>query len=228
MLQYAKKILALLYLNYIKFFNKTEMYQPSYNSSRFLLCNPKESQRTSDDRLNEMFKNLKINNGSYLDIGSQIGYFVFNFNNSGFFATGIEMNPYSSDYASCLSILNNTKNINFINSTINPYTVKNLPDYDVISMLSVFHHLVHFQGKNAAEDILNNLVLKCKKTFFFETGEFEEKGFYWSDSLSFFGKKSSCYIEDYLKSFDFSEVRCIGRYSTHLTNHKRSLFVCHR
>jgi O-antigen chain-terminating methyltransferase len=228
MIKNKKKLIALLYLNYINLFNKTEMYQPSYNSSRFLLFNSQKSQRLSDDRLDAMIKNLKTKNGSYLDIGSQIGYFVFYFNKLGFFSTGIEMNSYSSDYASCLSILNKIKNISFINDTINQNSVKNLPDFDVVSILSVFHHLVYFQGKVAAEEILSILISKCKNTFYFETGEFEEKGFYWTESLSFFGNKSQIYIKDYLQTFGFSEVRCIGKYRTHLTDHKRSLFVCHK
>ena len=77
-----------------------------------------------------------------------------------------------------------------------------------------------------AEYIIETLIKKCKKTFYFESGEFEEKGFYWTDSLSYFGDDSNLYLMNYLKKFDFKSVTSLGQHSTHLTNHKRSLFIC--
>lgn len=223
-----KKLFDLLYVNYVRVFKKTELYQPSYNPKKNWLYQQSLDQRSSDDRLQSIIKNLPESPGAYLDVGSQLGYFVLKISEEGFLSTGVEVNPVSYSYASSLMRLNDIKNASFLNFSLDIDTVSSLPDYDVISILSVYHHMVYFMGKDDADTALRILISKCKKTFFFETGEFEEKGFYWTEGLSFMGPNSSDGLMSFLKDFGFSSVEVIGQNPTHLTDHKRTLFKCNK
>jgi len=213
-------------VNYIRIRNKTELYQPTYNKKNLRLFRPGLEKRSSDDRVVIIKENMPELPGSYLDVGSQLGYFVLKMSEEGFLSCGIEANPVSCIYAANIANLNGVKNVSFLNFALDLNTVDCLPEYDVISILSVYHHMVYFYGKHDADIILKKLISKCRKRFFFETGEYDEKGFYWTDGLSFMGKDTSLGIKEFLEDFGFSSVTKIGEYPTHLTNHKRSLFMC--
>lgn len=222
------RIFDLCLINYIRFRKKTELYQPTYNPNKYFIFRSNLKKRKSDDRLSMIYKNLPEKHGSYLDVGSQLGYFVFKISEKGYMSSGIESNSTSFFYATSLSRLNKIKNVSFFNFSLDKNTVDLLPEYDVISILSVYHHMVYFFGKKDADETIKKLVSKCRKTFFFETGEYQEKGFYWTDSLSFMGDNSNDTIKLFLEKFNFKSVEKIGENSTHLTKHKRSFYVCRK
>jgi hypothetical protein len=222
------KLLSSIIVNYIRIRNKTELYQPTYNIKNLLLMRPNLEKRSSDDRVKVIQDNMPEIPGSYLDVGSQLGYFVFKMSEKGFLSYGIEANPVSCLYASNVANLNGIKNTSFLNLALDIDSVDSLPEFDVISILSVYHHMVYFFGKNEADKVLGKLIGKCRKRFFFETGEYEEKGFYWTDGLSFMGQDSSRGIINFLGGFGFSKITKVGEHPTHLTDHKRSLFMCEK
>ena len=98
--------------------------------------------------------------------------------------------------------------------------------YEVISFLDVFHHIVFFDGFETADKIMHQLYEKCNKYFIFETGQYDEKGYYWSKKLNFMEKNPTKWINNYLLSLGYSEVKLIGEFSTHLSDKKRALFLC--
>jgi O-antigen chain-terminating methyltransferase len=223
-----RKYFHLSIINYIRARKLTELYQPTYNNNNYFLVRPGIEKRHSDDRLDLIMKNLPTTPGSYLDVGSQLGYFVYKMAEKGFLSCGMEMNSASFRYASSLAVLNNIKNVSFLNLMLDEDSAASLPQYDVVSILSVYHHMVYFLGRESADKAIKILISKCNKTFFFETGEYEEKGFYWTEGLSFMGDKSSKNIKIFLEEFGFSSVQKIGEHKTHLTSHKRSLFMCNK
>jgi len=196
-------------------------------NNKFFLIKDK-SLRESDNRSNLIVDNVDKSSGSYLDIGSQLGYFVFKMAEVGFVSTGIECSKYPHKYASSLKVINENNNVSFINMCIDSKNIINIPNFDVISMLNVFHHLVYFLGFDAADIIMKQLASKTNSKLFFETGEYEEKGEYWSDSLSFMKSDSKSWIYNYLCSLGFSTVSIIGEFPTHLNNHHRTLFCCNK
>jgi hypothetical protein len=221
-------LISSIIVNYIRIGNKTELYQPTYNVKNLRLFRSDLEKRSSDDRVDVIQDNMPGIPGSYLDVGSQLGYFVFKMSEKGFLSCGIEANPVSCVYASNVANLNGVKNASFLNFPLDLSTVDSLPEYDVISILSVYHHMVYFFGKDDADIVLKKLIGKCRRRFFFETGEYEEKGFYWTDGLSFMGEDSSMGITKFLEEFGFSSITKIGEHATHLTDHKRSLFMCEK
>ena len=96
-------------------------------------------------------------------------------------------------------MLNNSINTSFINSELNADNVHNMPCYDVISCLNVFHHIVHFRGFDEADYIMNVLYKKTNTYFIFETGQYNEKGHYWTNDLSLMEETPIKWIIEYLK-----------------------------
>jgi len=219
-------LLAKGYINYLRLFNKTELYQPTYQKRSFFLVRKGTVQRSCEDRFDAISKRVSASSGSYLDIGSQFGYFVFKMAELGFVSTGMEADLPAYNYASNLAKINEATNVRFIHEHLDEDRAKSLPHYDIISILNVFHHIVHFSGFEKADKIMKTLYQKCDGILFFETGEYEEKGHYWSEDLQFMGKSSKEWIGDYLKKLGFRCVEEAGRFPTHLSGHKRTLFCC--
>jgi len=165
---------------------------------------------------------------TYLDIGSQIGYFVFELaeKNNFTIAQGYEMNKVSCAYSNALVYLNDVENLSFTNCKVSPLFVKKMPGFDMISFLNVFHHIVHFDGFDVADQVMRALYSKVDSYFIFETGQFDEKGFYWSESLSFMGDTPTSWLHDYLIDIGYKTVTIIDEYPTHLSDKTRVFFVC--
>jgi len=225
------KILAYLFINFVRIFNLVELYQPTYNPRNFYLCKKNIGRRVCDERIFLITKEVDFSRfNSYLDIGSQLGYFVFKFAevNPHLYAQGMEMNSVASMYAKSVAVLNELENVSFINVKMTLDTIRDLPKYDVISFLNVYHHIVYFESYQYAHKIMQALYNKCKYCLIFETGQSDEKGYYWSEKLNFMGETPTEWIFDYLKLIGYRNVKIIGMTSTHLSSHKRRLFLCQK
>jgi len=225
------KYLSYLILNVIRFFRLTELYQPTYSPKKFWFWGKDISKRNCEDRIAVIKENIDFSCiGSYLDIGSQLGYFVFRIaeTNKNMIAQGLEMDKYASLYSSSIVSLNDIQNVSFLNTKITPEIVVALPNYDVISFLNVFHHIVHFEGFESADKIMHEFYKKCNKYFIFETGQYDEKGYYWNESISFMGNDSLKWINEYLLKIGYVKVNLLSTISTHLSPQKRGLFLCEK
>ena len=129
-------------------------------------------------------------------------------------------------YSVLIGMLNNSINTSFINSELNADNVHNMPCYDVISCLNVFHHIVHFRGFDVADKIMKVLYKKTNKCLIFETGQFNEKGHYLTNDLRFMGDAPIKWIIDYLKKLGFYDVKLISKFKTHLGDEERGFFIC--
>ena len=69
-------LISSIIVNYIRIGNKTELYQPTYNVKNLRLFRSDLEKRSSDDRVDVIQDNMPGIPGSYLDVGSQLGYFV--------------------------------------------------------------------------------------------------------------------------------------------------------
>ena len=136
------------------------------------------------------------------------------------------MNEISYMYSELIGILNKTKNVTFMNSELTSEIAYNMPCYDLVSFLNVFHHIVHFNGFNEADKIMKCLYKKTKKYFIFETGQYNEKGLYWSSDLSFMGDSPTQWVFEYLQMLGFSDVKMVSKFKTHLNNEERGFFIC--
>ena len=229
MIVFFRKVKCWCYVNIVRLLNRTELYQPTYNKENYLLLRPDRIKRSSDDRVSAIQDNIvpsKVE--TYLDIGSQLGYFVLKLSELNEFtsAQGFEMNKTSCAYANALVCLNNVNNVSFVNCAVTPDLIKNTPCFDMISFLNVFHHIVHFEGFDIADAIMRELYNKTNTYFIFETGQFDEKGCYWTDSLSFMGDSPVSWIRDYLVQIGYKSVVIVNNFPTHLSGQTRAFIVC--
>lgn len=225
----ATKLFPYFYINFVRLFKLDDLYQPTYNPNKFGFIFSGKHCRSSDDRINSIQSQVELSKiGSYCDIGSQIGYFVFKIGelNKASFCHGIEMSAVACHYANAIIQLNDLNNVSFMNSKITASSVEKLPTYDMISFLNVFHHIVHFDGFDAADRVMKTLYEKCKFYFIFETGQYDEKGYYWEESLKFMGDQPEEWIKNYLVNLGYKKVVATGLFPTHLSGQKRTLFVC--
>jgi hypothetical protein len=126
-------------------------------------------------------------------------------------------------YSNAIIVLNDLENVSFTNCKFTPEIAEKLPQYDLISFLNVFHHIVHFDSFDTADKIMKILVGKCHY-FVFETGQYNEKGYYWSKDLKFMGNDPDSWVAEYLASLGYT-ILCAEHFRTHLSNNTRS-FVC--
>ena len=128
-------------INIIRIFKLTELYQPTFNPSNITFARNKLYARESFERIEIIADHIDLKKiSTYLDIGSQLGYFVYKINerNRAILATGIEMNEISYMYSELLGILNKTKNVTFMNAELTSEIAYNMPCYDLVSFLNVF------------------------------------------------------------------------------------------
>lgn len=221
-----QKRMALDYINSIRKNSKIKFYQPTYNPNNLELYGVNEVVRKETDiRVDTIISRFDFNLiNSYLDIGSQFGYFVFKLAEAKkLIACGMEMDKVLCAYSNAIVILNDLENVSFVNCRLTPEKAEKLPRYDLISFLNVFHHIVHFEGLDAADKIMRTLFDKCSY-FVFETGQYDEKGYYWTEDLKFMGSDSNLWVRNYLIDIGYKILHTVN-FETHLSSSTR-LFVC--
>jgi SAM-dependent methyltransferase len=225
----ARKKLALDYINSVRKNSKVTFYQPTYNPNNFKLYEADKSARKETNIRAETISNhfdfSRI--GSYLDIGSGVGYFVFVLAESKkIIAQGIEMDKILCAYSNAIVILNELENVSFTNCKLTTETAEKLPRFDLISFLNVFHHIVHFDGFDAADKIMRILFNKCNY-FVFETGQYNEKGYYWTEDLKFMGDDPDLWVKEYIVSLGY-KILHDESFKSALSDNTRTFICCSR
>ena len=222
------RLLAFIVLNWLRIRHKTEFYQPTFNSSHIPLFPVNQVDTHSKTRLRFIESSLDFSQiGSYLDIGSQLGYFVFTLSQKhSLSAHGLDHDYYAVLYARALAQLHRLKNVSFSFSRLTPESAKQLPSFDLVSFLNVFHHLVYHQGFKAADLITKTLIGKSR-FFVFETGQATESDLFWSSKLKFMGQDPHAWITKYL-SQNHLTIMSSHLVPTHLSHVKRRLYICRK
>lgn len=194
-----------------------ELYQPIYGEK------DSSGQRMCADRWAVMKNHLPEGKFSFMDIGSQIGYFTFNAAEQGAVSFGVERNKRYCEVAEAIKSMRDIDHVAFLHMGIDSFTVKGLPNVDVLCCMSVFHHWVRESGFEEADRIFSELCSRSK-AIFFDTGQSDEKKTDWADTLSFMEPEPIEWIEKYLTSKGFTSVQRLGEFPTHLSEVPRMLF----
>lgn len=194
-----------------------ELYQPIFGEKE------SSSQRLCSDRWNEMKNYLPEGQFSFMDIGSQIGYFTFQAASEGAVSFGVERNKRYCEVAQAIKSIRKMDHVAFLNIGIDDFTVKGLPNVDVLCCMSIYHHWVRESGFEVADKIFSQLCDKTK-AIFFDTGQSNEIKTDWAETLSFMDPDPLVWIENYLKEKGFSTVTRLGEFPTHLSEIPRMLF----
>jgi len=116
-------------------------------------------------------KNLGVEGGTALDIGSNLGHFVLRLAEKGFFSIGIDMAYGNVKVAQYAQRKAGIENAAFSVMLVTPDTVNVLPATDVLVFCSVWHHWIVAYGYESALDMLRVIWGKTRHAMFFETGE---------------------------------------------------------
>lgn len=168
------------------------------------------------------------NKTTLLDVGSYFGWFVSRFANAGIDSYGIERDQIASRIGE-IAYRNTQGRIIWDDAFL--YLSKRVNEcepYDIVSCLSVMHHMVTGREKRDAIEFLKLLERSTKKILFFEMGESHEKWF--GNSLTGW---DADHIENWiLKNTDFKHAVRLGRdvdaTGAFKDNFGRMLFAFHK
>jgi len=168
---------------------------------------------------------LPANGSSYLDLGSNYGWFVARMGELGFNAFGVERDIYSNKigvlkYGISKEQIHETDIFSFLSSRSDRY--------DVVSLFSILHHFLLKNGACSAEELIYMVSSICRGFLFIDTGQNHEHWF--SQSLP---EWDDGRIVEFLKTnTNFRNVIKLGsdkdNRGPHKFNYGRSLFVCFR
>jgi len=116
-------------------------------------------------------KEIKIKNGSVLDIGSNLGFFVLSLSEMGFYSIGIDMQHgfrVISEYAQKKAGIGNAA---FSTMELTPDNISSLPTVDIILFLSVWHHWTKSFGHDQAREMFKAIWGKTNHVMFIDIKE---------------------------------------------------------
>ena len=222
MLEIVIKFYNTIIYFFVLFSPFVRLYQPVFKTKT-----EKKFTRACVDRWNAFSPYLPTNPSPVLDIGCNIGYFSFKCAEQGRFVFGVE--SHISNILICNAIKSKTgmDNCTFIKQFIDDKFITQIPSFDVVIHLSVFHHWVKQHGLEKATEMMKSLTQNTS-CLVFETGQSTEAGSQWAKVLDFMGENPELWIENFLKNLGFASVKNLGIFATGLTDTKRFLFVAEK
>lgn len=125
---------------WVNFCNQILKFQYIHGSIYQPLIHPDLSLKSSysDERFHVIKKNLEINHGTLLDIGSNLGFFCHKFEDIGFDCYAVEVRPSNVYFMKKLRNIEG-KNFKIINQSI--FELKSI-NFDIVLALNIFHHFL--------------------------------------------------------------------------------------
>jgi len=167
-----------------------------------------------------------ISNSSVLDIGCDVGYFVFKSAEKGCLAWGVDDNIFSNLIANYAKNKIKLSNSQFFLQRIDDKNVNLLPRFDYIIFLSVFHHWCKEYGFDGASKMLSDLIKKTNKGLFFEMGQSEMGDKY---NIPKIQGDFENWLKKFLEDVSGKNVKCLGKFHAFVDKGKkeaeRSLFL---
>ena len=200
----------------------TKSYQPDPFVSTELQS---KSWRKSSDRFDTMIQSLPHQPFTCLDIGCNEGYFTFKMAEKGAYCLGVDAGRNEIMIADALAKIHKVNNISFVNLSVDSKIARLFPTFDVVIFMSVFHHLVRHNGLDDAKATLTSLSSICGKYMFFETGQPNEVGVSWAESLEFMLPDIQSWCTELLLEAGFREVKVVGEHPAVYCTTPRYLFL---
>lgn len=205
-LDHLKRILA-----------EVEHYQPAYHVSG-VIDNP---ARDSLDRCRAIESYLGKVPGTYLlDIGASLGYVCYYFTDRGAVCEGWEYNPKNTEAARLIGEINGIATA-VKTKSLDDETVKTIQpgDFDVVTILNVFHHTIHYNGLEYTQKLVKELIERVPVMIVELAKKGEDPKLFWDKAQP----KDELAIFDLVK--DKVNITKIGDFSNHLSDKFRPLYA---
>lgn len=196
--------------------SKVEPYQPLYGVTG-IIENP---ARPSADRAAVVAATLgNLRGQRVLDIGSSLGYMSFYLAARGALVTGWEANPDNAEVARLVGAINGLP-ATFRTEQLDLESLGTLHDgdFDAVLVLSVLHHVIHFQGLDAAQKIVAGLLDVAPVLVLELASKGEDPGLFWDASQP----EDPLAVLELVR--DEVEITRIGTSGTHLSAQERALY----
>lgn len=195
----------------------SEVYHPVFGHPELSSLARRESEERLEQVLNvhNALVNLHGRPLKVLDLGCALGYFSFNLAQLGAEVIAIDADPVCVELCRELSNENPTLSVRTLNMTVEE-SLAHLEGekFDLVLGLSIFHHIAHAAGFEAARALVRSLVVE-NSVLVCELAEKEEP-VYWAEALP----------ENPASFFDSTAfVVEIGRFGNHLSSSTRGLWV---
>jgi len=200
---------------------KVEPYQPAYGLPG-LIAKP---ARDSVDRCRAIENHFsgQLRGKRLLDVGSSLGYVCYYFADRGMQTEGWEGNPSNTEVAQLIGELNGlTSHIR--TQLFDPDSVSTIApgQFDVVTLLSVLHHVVYHQGLEQTQQLMRDLLRRVPVLVLELARKGEDPELFWDAALP----------DDELDIFalvrDEVEIVPLGMFDTHLSDKARPLYVVAR
>lgn len=183
-------------------------------------------ERQCSDRWAVISKVLSEKPDTVLDLGCAEGYFVFRAAQEfGCLTLGVDADVRRLTVAQELKLINKVDRAGFMYADISPEFLRKLPQFDVVILLAVLHHVMYEHGLEYARDYMKLISAKTRKALVFEMGQSNEVSMDWAKSLPEMGSNPAEWITEFLSSCGFSEVIKVAETDAYQSNCTRGLFV---
>jgi O-antigen chain-terminating methyltransferase len=198
-----------------------EPYQPAYGLPG-LIAKP---ARDSVDRCRAIENHFggRVRGKRLLDVGSSLGYVCYYFADRGMVTEGWEGNPANAEVAQLIGELNGVPS-RIRTQLFDADSVASIGpgQFDVVTLLSVLHHVVYHQGLEQTQVLMRDLLRRVPVLVLELARKGEDPDLFWDASLP----------EDELDIFalvrDEVEIVPLGMFDTHLSDKARPLYVVSR
>ena len=197
--------------------NEVEYYQPAYMIGGIDLTPQRECKdrcRIIEKSLNNSIAGLRI-----LDIGSSLGYICYYFADKSAVTEGWESNPKNVEIARLIGQINGlptkfkTKEL-YLDSLDDIH----IGEFDIVIILSVLHHIIHYKGLQYVQEIIKNLIDKVPILILELALKNEDETLFWNEAQP----------ENELEIFNLIKdeiiIEKIGEFPTHLSLKQRPLY----
>lgn len=197
---------------------EVEPYQPTYGIDGILGDQPK---RDSLDRCRAIEEYLgNVTGLRMLDIGSSLGYVPFYFADRGAITYGWDSNPKNAEVSRLIGDINGIK-IDIKTKVFDADSMRTIKgdSYDVITILSVLHHVIHAHGLKYTQELMEYILSVTPVLIVELAKKGEDKNLFWDESQP----KHELDIFELVK--DKVDIKEIGTFHNHLSNNKRPLYA---
>ena len=199
-----------------------ERQRTTYQPVPWLGTKSSKREKSTFDRWQAIHEDLSLEKGTMVDIGCNVGFFTMKFAEKGFFSLGIDGDSENIYVANLARQVGKVDQSAFMNCFLTPDNVTDLPDVDVITFFSVWHHWIGLYGLDKARAMLAVLWSKTKHSLYFEGGEDTE-----IDILGVNTKPQDWILEELRAVCQDAEISILGRFDsgTHKKLGHRTLIV---
>ncbi|SOD93753.1 phosphotransferase [Blastococcus haudaquaticus] len=200
---------------------QVEPYQPAYGLPGVIA----EPARDSVDRCRAIENHFggRVRGKRLLDVGSSLGFVCYWFADRGMVTEGWEGNPANAEVAQLIGELNGVPS-RIRTQLFDADSVATIGpgQFDVVTLLSVLHHVVYHQGLEQTQVLMRDLLQRVPVLVLELARKGEDPDLFWDASLP----------EDELDIFalvrDEVEIVQLGMFGTHLSDKARPLYVVSR